>query len=48
VHMLNGHVMCMVIDDDAANRKYEGSIGVQVHVGGPMKIQYKNFRLKTL
>jgi hypothetical protein len=48
VHMLNGHVMCMVIDDDAANRKYEGSIGVQVHVGGPMKTQYKNFRLKTL
>jgi hypothetical protein len=48
VHMLNGHVMSMVIDDDAANRMYEGLIGVQVHVGGPMKIEYRNFRLKTL
>lgn len=48
IHMLNGHVMCVVIDDDAANRTFEGLIGVQVHVGGPMKIEYRNFRLKTL
>lgn len=48
VHMLNGHMMSMVIDDDAANRTFEGLIGVQVHVGGPMKIEYRNFRLKLL
>ena len=33
---------------DAAHRKFEGLIGVQVHVGPPMKIQYRNFRLKTI
>jgi hypothetical protein len=47
VHNLNGHVMCVVIDDDAPNRTFEGLIGVQVHVGGPMKVEYRNFRLKN-
>jgi hypothetical protein len=46
--MLNGHLMCMVIDDDVPNRMMEGLIGVQVHVGPPMKVEYRNFRLKTL
>ena len=48
VHILNGHLMCSVIDDDPPNRKFEGLIGVQVHVGGPMKVEYRNFRLKEL
>ena len=47
-HILNGHVMSLVIDDDAAHRKFDGLIGVQVHVGPPMKIEYRSFRLKTL
>jgi hypothetical protein len=47
-HILNGHVMAVVIDDDAKNRRFDGLIGVQVHVGGPMKIEYRNFRLKNL
>jgi hypothetical protein len=45
-HILNGHLMCVVIDDDPEGRKMEGLIGVQVHVGPPMKVEYKNFRLK--
>jgi Domain of Unknown Function (DUF1080) len=48
IHMLNGHVMSVVIDDDATNRTMDGLIGVQVHVGGPMKIEYRNFRLKEM
>ncbi len=48
IHMLNGHVMCVVIDDDASNRTMKGQIGVQVHVGPPMKVEYRNFRLKEL
>lgn len=48
VHMLNGHVMCVVIDDDVAHRTMNGLIGVQVHVGPPMKVEYRNFRLKNL
>ena len=45
-HILNGHLMSVVIDDDPAGRKMEGLIGVQVHVGPPMKVEYRNFRIK--
>jgi hypothetical protein len=48
IHALNGHVMCVVVDDDAPNRMASGLIGVQVHVGGPMKIEYRNWRIKTM
>ena len=47
-HILNGRVMSVVIDEDVKNRKFEGLLGVQVHVGPPMKIEYRNFRLKKL
>ena len=47
-HILNGRVMSVVIDDDVTNRTMTGSLGVQVHVGPPMKIEYRNFRLKRL
>lgn len=47
-HYINGTLMSEVTDNDVANRKMSGLIGVQVHVGPPMKIEYKNFRLKVL
>lgn len=47
IHMVNGHVMSVVVDDDPVRRKREGLLGVQVHVGPPMKIEYRNIRLKT-
>jgi 3-keto-disaccharide hydrolase len=46
-HMMNGRVMSVVIDDDAPNRPVDGLIGMQVHVGGPMKVEYRNIRLKN-
>ena len=46
VHILNGHVMSVVIDDDAAAKHPEGKLGVQVHVGPPMKVEYRNFRVR--
>ena len=46
-HMINGRSMSTVVDDDAPNRMLEGLIGVQVHVGPPMKIEYRGFRLKN-
>jgi hypothetical protein len=46
IHIVNNQVMTVVIDDDAANRAEEGQIGVQVHVGPPMKVEYRNIRLK--
>jgi Domain of Unknown Function (DUF1080) len=48
IHILNDQLMCVVIDDDLANRASSGLIGVQVHVGPPMKVEYRNFRLKAL
>lgn len=46
VHIINGHVMSVVIDNDGENRKMQGILGVQVHVGPPMTIAYKNIRIK--
>jgi len=47
MHFLNGRLLSMTIDDDAANRPADGLIGMQVHVGPPMKVEYRNIRLKT-
>jgi hypothetical protein len=47
-HIINGHVMSVVVDDDPKGRKFDGLLGVQVHTGPPMKIEYRNFRLKRL
>jgi hypothetical protein len=48
VHIFNGQVMSIVIDDDLDNRKMKGLLGVQVHVGPPMQVEYRNIRYKKL
>ncbi len=45
-HYINGILMSDVTDNDSVNRKSSGLIGVQVHVGPPMKVEYRNIRLK--
>ncbi len=47
-HYINGVLMSDVTDNDTLNRRYKGLLGVQVHVGPPMRIAYRNFRLKKL
>jgi hypothetical protein len=47
-HYVNDVLMSDVTDNDTINRRMEGVFGVQVHVGPPMKIEYRNFRVKTL
>ena len=47
VHMLDSRLMSVVLDDDTPNRPVDGLIGVQVHVGPPMKVEYRNIRLKN-
>jgi len=48
VHLLNGHVMCVFVDDDTAHRKYDGLLGIQLHVTQTgMKIESRNIRLKN-
>jgi hypothetical protein len=46
LHYINGVLMSDVTDNDTVNRKFSGRLGVQVHVGPPMKIEYRNFRIK--
>ncbi|SFU19534.1 protein of unknown function [Algoriphagus locisalis] len=45
-HYVNGQLMSEVHDEDPKNRMDAGYLGVQVHVGPPMKVQYKNVMLK--
>ncbi len=47
-HFVNGILMSDVTDEDTINRQFSGLIGVQVHVGPPMKVEYRNIRLKEL
>jgi hypothetical protein len=47
-HYINDVLMSEVIDNDETKRKMEGLIGVQVHVGPPMVIKYRNIRLKRI
>jgi hypothetical protein len=46
--ILNGHVTSMLLDDDAQGRSLKGLIGFQVHVGDPMKVEFRNVWLKKL
>jgi Domain of Unknown Function (DUF1080) len=47
-HWIDGHPTVDVIDLDEKGRKLDGVLAVQVHVGPPMIIQYKDFFLKAL
>lgn len=48
LHYVNGILMSDVTDNDTIHSIIKGYIGVQVHVGPPMKVEYKNIRLKEL
>jgi Domain of Unknown Function (DUF1080) len=47
-HWIDGHATVDVVDLDEKGRKLDGVLAVQVHVGPPMTIQYKDFLLKVL
>jgi hypothetical protein len=47
-HYINGKLMSEVIDHQQAKAAAAGVLAFQIHVGPPMKIQFKNIRLKEL
>ena len=47
-HYINEILMSEITDLDSVNRKYSGFLGLQVHVGPPMKVEYRNIKLKEL
>jgi len=48
IHVLNGHVTALFVDDDVQNRAMKGLLGFQMHVGPPMKVEFRNIWIKTL
>ncbi len=47
-HWIDGVMTADVVDHDEKGRRLDGLVGVQVHVGPPMKVQFKNWRVKNL
>ncbi len=47
-HVINGRVTAQVTDLDAAHRKPEGILALQLHAGPPMNVQFKDIRVKPL
>lgn len=45
-HYVNGILMSEVHDEDSKNRKLKGLMGMQMHVGPPMQVMFKNILLK--
>lgn len=48
LHYVNGILFSDVTDNDVVNRTRKGLLGMQVHVGPAMKVQFKNLYLKEL
>jgi type 1 glutamine amidotransferase len=47
VEKINGQLMCELTDEDSVARA-AGVIALQIHAGPPMKVQFRNLRLKEL
>ncbi len=47
VQKVNGHITCELIDNDPRAAR-EGIVAFQIHRGAPMKVEFKDIRLKRL
>ena len=47
-HFINGMLTVDVTDEGGAKAAKEGILALQIHVGPPMTVQFKNLRLKEL
>jgi hypothetical protein len=47
IEKINGQLMCELTDEDTDARA-DGVIALQIHAGPPMKVQFRNLRLKEL
>ncbi len=48
IQMINGNVTVDVTDNQIEKRSRAGILALQLHVGPPMQVQFKNLRLKRL
>lgn len=47
-HILDGRVISIAIDEDPANARKTGLLGLQIHKGPPMTVDLKNVRVREL
>jgi len=47
-HYLNDMLMSKTIDNDTVNSRFQGKLGVQVHIGPTMEIAYKSIKIRPL
>ena len=47
-HWINGVKTTELIDNDEQNRKEKGLLALQLHAGPPMKVQFKDIKVKHL
>lgn len=45
---INGETICELTDNDEARCERSGMVGLQIHAGPPMKVSFKNIRVKEL
>jgi hypothetical protein len=48
MHVINGRLMSVFLDEDTQNRAAEGVLGFQMHVGPPFKVEYRNVWYKKI
>jgi len=48
LQLLNGQLMAVLVDEDAAHRALEGVLGLQMHVGDPFRVEFRNIWYKRL
>ena len=47
-HIINGRIVSLFVDDDPEGRSAEGKLGLQLHQGPPMKVEFRNIMLRKL
>lgn len=47
-HIINGKTMSICIDNDEKERRASGILALQLHAGPPMKVQFRNIKLKRI
>ena len=47
-HFINGQLMSETVDEQVEKRAMQGVLALQLHAGPPMKVEFKNIRLKRL
>ena len=48
MHFINGHLMSTSVDLDTAKAPTQGILALQIHVGPPMEVQFKDLKLFPL